>query len=181
MPTVYAPHPRNQGPGPFLPLGRGRRCRKAREANGRWVWPPEGGAVASTGVQQLPNDEAIPEEQPWMPYEDAPPEPGLTGGAMFTDVAYKAGKRMDPQPSAFEKLRYSFTNADLWDTLTETVMDAMLNPPEQYDPVHQRKVNVAVLTCIKTLATIQRMDSAYNFKQNERLEARVRALELGRG
>jgi len=55
----------------------------------------------------------------------------------------------------------------------------MLNPPATYDPVYQRKVNVAVLTCIKTLANMQRGDSNYEFERLERLDKRVGSLERG--
>ena len=163
----------------------GRRYPKfVRGPDGSAVRAPTGGVATSTGVQQLLDDEALPGREPWMPEYDTPPppeapEPGATGGVLFTDLAYKDGKKMDPQPSTYDKLRDAFTNADLWDTLTPELANMMLNPPATYDPVYQRKVNVAVLTCIKTLANVQRMESNWDFERAQLLEKRVGALERG--
>jgi len=136
-------------------------------------------AAASTGrVFYGLGDEAAAPAPPPAPPPEAP-EPGATEGAVFTDLAYKDGERMDPQPSTYDKLRDAFTNRDLWDTLTPELVDMMLNPPATYDPVYQRKVNVAVLTCIKTLANVQRAESDWAFEQSALLEKRVGALERG--
>tara|TARA_B100000963_G_scaffold348331_1_gene355770 strand:- start:1605 stop:1979 length:375 start_codon:yes stop_codon:yes gene_type:complete len=76
----------------------------------------------------------------------------VLNGHMFTDVtpdevmALPLGYR-----TPYWHLRMKFRNSDLWDTLTEEVVDMMLNPPAEYDPDYQRQVNVAMLTCIKTL------------------------------
>jgi len=117
--------------------------------------------------------EYTPMPEGWVP----PPR----GPAMFTDVIGRvyAWQPPPPQPSDFEKLRYKYRNADLWDTLTEEIMDMMLNPPETYDPAYQRKVNLAVLTSIKTLENAQRSESDYSFERLERLEKRIGSLEGG--
>ena len=113
-----------------------------------------------------------------MPEDWVPPPPAP---AMFTDVVGRvyAWQPAPPQPSDYDKLRDAFTNRDLWDTLTPDLVDMMLNPPATYDPVYQRKVNVAVLTCIKTLANVQRAESDWAFEQSALLEKRVGALERG--
>ena len=73
-------------------------------------------------------------------------------GYMFTDVtpdelmALPLGYR-----TPYWHLRQKFRNSDLWDTLTGDVVDMMLHPREEYDPDYQRQVNIAMLTCIKTL------------------------------
>ena len=77
-------------------------------------------------------------------------------GYMFTKMElpeHEARNHGVPQYTSAEhvKLRYKFTNADLWDTLTGDVVDMMLNPREEYDPDYQQQVNIALLTCIKTL------------------------------
>ena len=83
----------------------------------------------------------------------------VLNGYMFTQVDLpedEAKKFGAPQYASPEhvKLREKFTNRDLWDTLTSDVVDMMLNPREEYDPDYQRQVNVAMLTCIKTLHNI---------------------------
>ena len=76
----------------------------------------------------------------------------VLNGYMFTDVtpeelmALPLGYR-----TPYWHLRQKFRNSDLWDTLTGDVVDLMLNPREEYDPDYQRQVNVAMLTCLKTL------------------------------
>ncbi len=87
-----------------------------------------------------------------------PTQPETTGvaqvlnGYMFTDVtpdelmALPLGYR-----TTYWHLRQKFTNQDLWDTLTGDVVDMMLHPREEYDPDYQKQVNIALLTCIKTL------------------------------
>ena len=119
------------------------------------------------------DDQYTPMPEDWVP---PPPAP-----AMFTDVVGRvyAWQPAPPQPSDYEKLRYKYGNADLWDTLTEEIMDLMLNPPETYDPAYQRKVNLAVLTSIKTLQNLQRMESNHAFELLGRLDKRVGSLERG--
>lgn len=77
-------------------------------------------------------------------------------GYMFTQVELPEDEAKDydvPQYASSEhvKLRYKFSNRDLWDTLTRDVVDMMVNPPEEYDPDYQRQVNIAMLTSLKTL------------------------------
>ena len=73
-------------------------------------------------------------------------------GYMFTDVT---PDELNNLPVGYRTpywhLRQKFTNADLWDTLSGDVVDMMLHPREEYDPDYQRQVNIAMLTCIKTL------------------------------
>ena len=154
----------------------GRRPPRSRNAKiVREPLPP--GASTGRVFYGLGDEAAAPALPPAPPPEA--PEPGATGGVLFTDVAYKNGEKMHPQPPTYDKLRYAFSNADLWDTLTPQMVDMMLNPPKTYDPAYQRRVNVAVLTSIKTLQNIQRMESTYEFERLERLEKRVGDLERG--
>ena len=71
-------------------------------------------------------------------------------GYMFTDVKMPGRTKGDSR-TKYDQLREKFENLDLWDTLTRDVVDTMLNPPAEYDPDYQEQINVAVLTCIKTL------------------------------
>ena len=87
-----------------------------------------------------------------------PTQPETTGvsqalnGYMFTDVKPDELMKLPPAyRSHYWYLREKFTNRDLWDTLTEDVVGLMLSPREEYDPDYQRQVNIALLTCIKTL------------------------------
>ena len=82
-------------------------------------------------------------------------------GYMFTDVTPDEMQNLPlGYRSQYWYLREKFMNRDLWDTLTEDVVDMMLNPREEYDPDYQRQVNIAMLTCIKTLDNRLRMISA---------------------
>lgn len=91
-----------------------------------------------------------------------PTQPETTGvaqvlnGAMFTQMELpedEARQHGVPQYTGPEhvKLRHKFTNKDLWDTLTPDVVHMMVHPRKEYDPDYQKQVNIALLTCIKTL------------------------------
>ena len=86
----------------------------------------------------------------------------VLNGFMFTQVelpeheAMNYGAHSVPEHA---KLRYKFANQDLWDTLTPDVVGMMIRPRETYDPDYQRQVNIAMLTCIKTLEN--RINSPY--------------------
>ena len=43
-------------------------------------------------------------------------------------------------------------NRDVWDTITQDVVQMMLNPPQEYDPKYQKKVAVVLLTAIGALS-----------------------------
>ena len=137
----------------------------------RRLFPP-GGEPSSTPDYSDPlDDQYTPMPEDWVP---PPPAP-----AMFTDVVGRvyAWQPAPPQPSDYEKLRYKYGNADLWDTLTEEIMDMMLNPPETYDPAYQRKVNLAVLTSIKTLENATNLHSKFARAGRDTLDKRIGKLE----
>ena len=163
------------------------------------VRPPR--ATVSTGAKQGVDDDAYREalrrlvlsekEEPSSTPDHNGPQDGVytpmpedwvpppRGPAMFTDVIGRvyAWQPAPPQPSDFEKLRYKYGNADLWDTLTEEIMDLMLNPPETYDPAYQRKVNLAVLTSIKTLENATNLHSKFARAGRDTLDKRTGKLE----
>ena len=111
-----------------------------------------------------------------MPEDWVPPPPAP---AMFTDVVGRvyAWQPAPPQPSDFDKLRYKYKNPDLWETLTEEIMDLMLNPPKTYDPAYQRKVNLAVLTSIKTLQNESNLKFKFARAATDTLDRRIGELE----
>ena len=86
----------------------------------------------------------------------------VLNGFMFTQLelseheAMNYGAHSHPEHA---KLRHKFINQDLWDTLTPDVVDMMISPYETYDPDYQRQVNIAMLSCIKTLEN--RINSLY--------------------
>ena len=76
-------------------------------------------------------------------------------GYMFTQMELPEHEAMDqgvPKYTSAEHVKLQRSNnKDLWDTLTGDVVDMMLNPPAEYDPDYHNQVNIALLTCIKTL------------------------------
>ncbi len=173
----WNPHPEELVPTRFHTPGR----RPSRGRNPKIVREPLPPATVSTGAKEEPSStpdhngpldgEYTPMPEGWVP----PPR----GPAMFTDVIGRvyAWQPPPPQPSDFEKLRYKYRNADLWDTLTEEIMDLMLNPPETYDPAYQRKVNLAVLTSIKTLENATNLHSKFARAGRDTLDKRIGKLE----
>ena len=77
---------------------------------------------------------------------------------LFTDAKIDEERRADLERFGYNPtdphfmLREIDNNRDVWDTITQDVVQMMLNPPQEYDPKYQKKVAVVLLTAIGALS-----------------------------